>query len=133
MLLKLVETVTAENPIAGDLELSGGDLVWTTDLHIQVVQRLRSRLEFFKGEWYLDAEEGTPYHQVILANKGVTDQALSAIFSTIIRECPGVSTLDEISVTRNHATRQADVAFKARLEDGYLLDSRTVPPFRVRF
>lgn len=131
--LKLVETVTAENPIAGDLELSNGNLVWTSDLFTETVQRLRARLEFFKGEWYLDATEGTPYHGVILGNKALSDRAATSIFSTIIRECPGIATLDTISITRNRATRQATVAFTARLDDGFILDSRNVPPFIVRF
>ncbi len=132
MNLKLATFADAENPIVGDLEMRNGNLVWTSDLQEEVVQRLRARFEFFKGEWYLDANEGTPYHGVILGNKGLTDAAARAIFANIIRTTPGISTLVSIVVVRLPG-REMRVDFNARLEDGFLLSSRRIPPFIVRF
>lgn len=140
MMLKRTVFATALNPIVGDLELDEtGDLSWVgtpaqglQGFHLEVAQRIRSRLAFFRGEWYLDARVGVPYYQRILGIKGVSDATLTAIFGQVVRRTPGVSSVESISVARNPRTRQATLRFTARLQDGFILDSRTVALFIVR-
>lgn len=140
MMWKRVVFATPENPIVGDLELDAtGDIAFvgtpdqgSSGFHLEVAQRLRSRLAFFMGEWYLDARVGVPYYQRILGRKDVTDRTLSAIFGAVVRGTPGISTLDTIQVIRDRALRSAEIRFVARLADGFVLDSRNVAPFIVR-
>jgi hypothetical protein len=55
------------NPDVGDLALSDlGDAFIRTTLADEFAQRLRVRLSFFKGEWFLNLDEGMPYYQLIL-------------------------------------------------------------------
>lgn len=132
MELFLTATADADNPVEGDIHLEGGDLVWTSGLALEVAQRLRVRLRFFKGEWFLDLQEGTPWFQEILV-KGVSDQAIRAVFSTIIRTCPGVASLDSLEFTQSGTARELVLDFRAKLEDGSTFQAKDHPPFIVRF
>lgn len=132
---KLTEEATSENPVQGDLELVAGDFVWVStqeDLTACVVQWLRGRFEFFQGEWYLNTLEGTPWFQRVLGRKDLTDATVVAIFSSIVRECPGVATLDRLYPIRDNAARTMEIRFHARLQNGFVFNSADHGPFIVR-
>lgn len=132
MELLLTASVDADNPVEGDLHLEHGDLVWTTDLAVEVAQRLRVRFRFFRGEWFLDLREGTPWYQEILG-KGASDATIRAIFSNVIRTCPGVSSLVSISFEMDRSERELVLDFEAKLEDGSTFKASKFGPFIVEF
>ena len=129
--LACVIAVDAENPTEGDLRLSGGNLVWLTDLSAEVAQRLTVRLNFFKGEWWYDQNQGTPYYQQILV-KDPDISVLRAVFSRIVLDTPGVATITRLDVAEPDANREVAVTFEARLTDGTRFRSQDFPPFIVR-
>jgi hypothetical protein len=132
MELLLTATVDGENTVEGDLHLATGDFVWTSDLAVEVAQRLRVRLRFFKGEWFLDQREGTPWFQEVLV-KGASDAAIRAIFSRVVRTCPGVAALNQLSFTVDAAIRELALDFTAKLEDGSTFRATQYGPFLVEF
>ncbi len=129
MELLLSTAVDSENDTPGDLRLTRGSLVWSSDPILEVAQRLRSRLRMFKGEWFLDRRQGIPYFQKVF--QGATDATLRAIFSRAIRGTPGVRSLDSISVVRDRALRTVDVTFKCTLASGKVFSSADHGPFLV--
>jgi len=126
--ITLAPTVT--NPDVGDLWLNElGDIVLLVDLAECVRQRLTVRMSFFKGEWFLDAEEGTPYFEYLIV-KSPQDRLIRLVFTQVIEGCPGVASVTRLTygISRD---RRLSVQFEARLEDGSVFRSTDYPPFVV--
>jgi len=121
---------SATNPDVGDLELTAtGGEVSRTVLGEEVAQRLRVRLLFFKGEWFLNLDEGLPYYQSILV-KGLTEKVIRSVFGSVILKTQGVSQL--LSLTHSISTaRRLTLTFKCKLEDGSTFSSTDYAPFIV--
>jgi hypothetical protein len=111
------------NPDIGDMYLDeDGHEVLTTDLGLEVAQRLWVRFNFFLGEWFLDTAEGTPWFDHILT-KGPNDQVVRTVLNSVIRNTEGVTALLRLnySVSRD---RLMTVNFEAQLADASIF--RTV-------
>lgn len=85
-----------------------------------IAQHLRVRLQFFKGEWFLDSEIGIPYYQRILGRKDVTIAAIGAILKKAILTTPGVISLNDFRADYQGATRLLSVSFRAQTTEGPL-------------
>jgi len=126
-----VLTASLTNPDVGDLQLTDeGDEVVRTELTDEVAQRLRVRLSFFKGEWFLNLEEGLPYYQSILVH-GLKDKVVRAVFGDVIAQTPGVAQLLSLEWSVVKATRAMSLSFKCKLEDGSTFVSTNYPEFIV--
>lgn len=120
---------TILNPDVGDRMLdSAGRAVMLDDLAQETAQRLHIRLNFFKGEWFLNLESGTPYYQRIF-RKAPPDKVIRAVFRDIILGTPGVAALDKFSYSI--VNRVLRLNFTARLKNGAVLRSADFPPFAV--
>lgn len=104
--------ITAPATTAGDISLSkrssGADYT---------AQRIKWRLQFFRGEWFADQRLGVPYHRDIL-RKGATVDAVSAVFRKVITETPGVSRLDSFDARAGDEPRSLHVSFSCTYSDG---------------
>lgn len=86
----------------------------------EVVQHIRSRLQFFKGEWFLDTNAGVPYFEEIFT-KPVNLANIESIFKTKILETPGVSKLTEFTMDyESGANRELVIRFSAETIYGYI-------------
>lgn len=103
----------------GDLDLDGGSLKIVTGA-AAVVQRLFIRFRFFKGEWFLNREEGVPYAEIL--GEKPTQAVIEALFRKVITTCPGVVSLDFFSAERNNDTRELRIRFSATVDNGELID-----------
>ncbi len=123
---------TVVNPDVGDLMLdeTSGDVVLHTSLQLEVAQRIMVALNFFRSEWFLGLDEGTPYYQEIF-KKGVSDRTIRAVFGAVIRSAEGVAELVKLTYEVS-ATRQLTLRFEARLEDSTVLRSTDFAPFVVQ-
>lgn len=104
-----------------DLDLSTGglELITGTD---EIVQKLVTRLQFFLGEWFLDARQGIPYFEDVLV-KNPDLVAIQGIFREAILETPGVAALlGVIETTVDSALRILSVSFTAQLESGDVVE-----------
>lgn len=97
-----------------DLDLSrGGDLTLTPD----VAQAIRIRLKFFRGEWFLDREQGVPwFEQIFVKNPNL--EHVRAIFRKVIVDTPGVGDVRTVEVTYDPLTRGLSLEFEADSDYG---------------
>ena len=85
-----------------DLVFEQGDLVLVSGLEY-VQQRLRIRLDFGQGEWFLDTAEGVPYkEQILVRNPDL--QVISAILRDRILSMPEITRLTSFDLGFDNAT-----------------------------
>lgn len=73
-----------------------------------VAQRVKSRLQLLKGEWFLDTDAGVPYLQRIMTKPADIQYAKAVIMQTIL-DTTDVVSIDYINVTFDHNTRELNV------------------------
>lgn len=133
--LQLTVSVDADNPVENDVYLdpNTGDVNWFgVDVldPAEVAQAIRARLRMWKGEWFADVDEGTPYLDEIF-EKGITDGRIAYILTQVIAGTPAVSAVSSLSLDRNNSTRNLNVTFVAVLATGYVLTSADFGEFIV--
>jgi hypothetical protein len=126
--LHLTSTIDADNPVEWDLHLTDGQITLSPDQVTGIVQHIRQRLEFFRGEWFLDLREGLPYYQEILV-KNPAMPRVRALFRATILETPGVVQVDRLDLSLERATRLLTVTWRASLVDGTVIDAAQYGPF----
>lgn len=89
-----------------------------------VAQSIRTRLGLWKGEWFLDTTEGTPYFQSILGANTLStrDDAIR----NRITETPGVYSLDEYSSSFDPDSRKFTVTATVTTKYGSTTVSETL-------
>lgn len=100
----------------GDLDLSSGDIQLVSG-DDEILQRLKIKLQFFRGEWFLDQRIGMPYFTDILIN----DPSLPAIrsfFRDAILGDESIEELNELTLDFDRSARRLNVAFVATKTDG---------------
>lgn len=98
----------------GDLDFSAKKLQLTTTLVQFVTQRLRQRLRFFLGEWFLDQRLGVPYFQrVFVSNPDIP--LLTSVFRRVIIRTTGVASVEKLALRFDRSARTLFVSFEAKL------------------
>lgn len=119
------------NPVSGDLALTPrGTFFLRTVLRDEVDQRVRVRLQFFSGQWFLNLSAGTPYFQHILV-KGPSDQTIRSVFLQVLSRTEGVKEVKEFSYVLNERTRRLTISFELTLENETPFRSIDFPPFVI--
>ena len=118
--IELTTEVTATNPVDWDLELTNGQLTFI-DSSSAIVQRVRSRLWFFKGEWYQDQRLGVDYFGKVLI-KAPDLRQLESMFRKAILGTPGVASVDTLSITIDRPTREATMSFTATTDTNQTIE-----------
>jgi len=113
-IFKITMTPDAENPVAGDIQFANGQFVGQPDGPAMIVQRIWCRLRWWRGEWYIDQRQGTPWSSML--GKGGSVENIERILTQLIESTPGVGSVNTISVTLN-ADRTATINFEASSED----------------
>lgn len=91
-----------DKQLQNDLVFEQGDLVLVTDL-AYVQQRLRIRLDFAQGEWFLDTSVGVPYkEQILVRNPNL--QVISAILRDRILSMPEIIRLTSFDLSFDNPT-----------------------------
>ena len=121
--LGLVTSTDSENPVVHDLKLVNGQLVFLEEGVEATAQKLKVRLLFFLGEWYLDQRQGVPYWETVLVKSPDLDR-IKAMFRSVIIDCPGISGVEDISLTFDRPAREAFLSFDAITDDGQVLEFR---------
>jgi len=136
MQLRLTTNVSLENPVEGDLELVDaqivlfGDRANADEFREAVAQDLRTRLKFFKGEWFLDQFEGVPYFENILV-KAPDPAVIKSIFRDAILNTPHIVSVNNLVLLVDASTREASLEFVANTDDGSVIISADFKPFIV--
>lgn len=94
-----------------------------------VAQKVRARLRFFLGEWFLDRRLGVPYLTKILV-KNPNLSLVSSIYRRVIRQTPGIHSVEYVRVRLDRPNRIAYVTFAAKTSEGARI-AMTDEPFIV--
>ncbi|MFX1587236.1 MAG: hypothetical protein ACFFC1_03690 [Promethearchaeota archaeon] len=105
------------NELTGDLDLTNWNLRFTSSNSQYIAQKLKIRLGFFLGEWYLNINEGIPYFEKIL----VKNPNLSEIEDLMIEKIltvSGVESLESFNLEFDKSTRELTVSFTVKTSEG---------------
>lgn len=108
----------------GDLDVSSGalELVRGTDA---ILQSIKCRLQFFKGECFWDRSAGIPYFEDVFV-KSPDANVLQSVFRAALLETPGVLEIVDLSLSFDRATRRLSVAFNVSSDVGELDSEVTI-------
>ena len=93
-----------------DLAVSNYDLQLVSGIDA-VVQKLKIRLSFFYGEWFLDNTSGVKLYETVLV-KNPNLRTIAALFKSVIQETRDVLSLLEYTQSFDIRTRKLTVAFR---------------------
>jgi hypothetical protein len=102
----------------GHLAIEKGDLVLVDGIDA-IRQHLHTRLNIFKGSWFLDQRVGMPYIEKVLV-KNPNLAIISDVYRRAILTTPGVMGIDALSINLDRGTRRLSVAFNAKTTSGRL-------------
>jgi len=128
--LRIVLATTWANPTIGDLYLDdSGQLEWigldiadSESYARMVLQRIRCRLLFVRGEWYLDQRQGTPWREKVWV-KGATLDIVRRIIRAVVEGTPGVEAIDSLDVGMDAASRRLTITFSATTDLGTIVST----------
>lgn len=126
---KITASVSAENPVLGDLYLDGGDFA-TVDGAEATAQEIRTRLLLFRGHNFMDVREGVPWFQAVL-RKGVSLARVREIVRSTILNAPAVVDVPRLDVALDRATRALSITYEARTIDGLTVRSEDYAPLLI--
>lgn len=93
-----------------DVFLEGGTLSVATGADF-VVQKIRTLLLAYRGEWYLNTDSGVPWFQTILTNPTDVEENES-ILKRVILTPRGVTSITEFTATFDEQERDMTVVFR---------------------
>ena len=102
----------------GDIAIENNNLV-LIDGEDSLLQRIRSNILFFRGEWFADRTRGVPWFQDVFV-KNPNPSVLNAIFGDVIRGVQGVRSLDLLTFDLDSETRQLTIQFQVSTDDDTL-------------
>jgi hypothetical protein len=93
-------------------------------------QKIRNRLQLFRGEWFLDVRVGVPYFASVFI-KAPDLELVKRIFRRAIMSVEGVADVLDVVVKLN-PDRSLDYAFRAVDDEGTEISGGAGQPFIVR-
>jgi len=92
-----------------DMHIDKGDISFT-DENIALLQRLKIRLQFFYGEWFLNVTEGIPYVTDVF-EKGSNIDDLYMLFRKEIQDTDGIETINSLDLILDSDNRGLLIEF----------------------
>ena len=111
------------DPATGDLVIEGGQLATVSGTDA-IAQAVRSRLAFFRGEWFADKSIGLPFYEAILVKNPNLD-AVREFIRSEIAATPGIVSVTAIDL-RYNGSRSLAVTFRATTDLGELVEAINV-------
>jgi len=105
----------------GDIVINDFALQLTPDAVGSIKQRVQIRLKAFKGEYFLDLDFGTPYHQQIF-QKGISKGVVDAIFTKMINDTKGVVGVTSFTSTLDNTSRAYSASWKAIVDGDFPIE-----------
>lgn len=103
-----------------DLEYNNYDLVITKDENIELIQRLKIKLQFFFAEWFLDTTKGIQFYEIIYKKNSDSKLIDNVIKRTILEE-QEISNLIEYKTIFDLQNRKYSINFIAKKYDGGII------------
>lgn len=127
--LALTLDVDPDNPLAGDLDRLNGQIHFWDGMEARR-QKLTMILQFFKGEWWLNRDEGIPYFENVFGKQRLA--IVRNVFRQALLACPGVAQIPILQLTLDNATRQLAVDWQVLFDDGTTLTSADFGPTLIK-
>jgi hypothetical protein len=108
------------DPLTHDLIVGNFQFTEISTTAEDLSQRLKIKLLWFLGEWFLDETYGLPYFQEIFV-KGVSLEKIDGRFRTAIARERGVSALLEYSSNYDRTLRLFTVEAKVKTTNGEIV------------
>lgn len=86
-----------------------------------ICQRVKCRLQTFRGECYLDRNMGVPYFQEVMKKNPDLGKVRSLLAATIVG-VEGVKSLEELKIKFDASTREYKVIFRALADNGNVVN-----------
>lgn len=109
-----------------DLFFTNYALSFTTNKADEILQRVKIRLRFFEGEWFLNTAHGVPYFESIIGKKPVNLNIINEIFITETLDVDGVLSIIESNLDFDSVNRKILFSFKAKIENGTIESTVTI-------
>jgi hypothetical protein len=100
----------------GDLAIENDDFVLLTGIDA-IAQDVDVRLQFFKGEWFLDTRIGVPWYEKILGQKPRL-VAVKTLLKNAVLSTPGVLSVLDFDLDYSRSLRTLSVNFHANSVEG---------------
>lgn len=113
----------AFDPVLNDVHFSSLKIV-KGDAAIE--QKVRQRLKFWLGEWFLDQRLGVPYRS-FLGMKNPSIPAIQGIISQAILSVKQITTIQSMSVDWDRPNRSANLNFVGVMSDGRTITAKDEP------
>lgn len=110
------------DPLTHDLVFVDGALQLVAD----PVQKVKIRLLFIRGEWFLDIEEGVPYFEEIFVKAPNLDR-LRALYRTVIGDTLGIEDVREIDLAFDAGSRRLTLTWTAGTAAGEIDSTVQIP------
>lgn len=88
-----------------DMRFGNNQMDFFRDSPETVSQAILTRLKLWKGEWFLDVEEGTPYQQAVLGTN--KSKSIGPAIRSRILNTQGVLNIESFNLNINPDTREA--------------------------
>ena len=98
----------------GDYQLGHGNLDFYQDEAEGVAQNVMPRLQLWRGTWFIDTQEGTPWLQEILGKH----EAIDVVLRNRILETPGVISLESFESILDPDTRRLYITAEINTQYG---------------
>lgn len=106
--------------VTNDLAIVDFDLKLTDGKEL-TVQKIKQTLLLFEGEWFLNNSIGMPYFTEILG-KGNSLSRIETLYIRAIQSIPEVTEIIEFNIDEDAKTRELNISFKVRDEEGNILE-----------
>lgn len=116
---------------ANDIKLTNGRASLETDALIVGAIKLRNRLQFFLGEWFLDTRLGFPWFQYVLI-KNPDLGIIRRLFLKAILATEPFQDVPELILKYQPETRRLSFYFSAIAKDGRTVTGGSDSPFIVQ-
>lgn len=114
----------------GDLKIVNGRTVRLTGPE-ETAQKLDDRLEFVRGEWFLDTSAGFPLFENVLVKSPDLD-AIKRIYASVIEGTVGVRRILDLTVAIvDRAARKLDVDYRIEHDTGAVIVGGLGKPYVV--
>lgn len=112
------QTNFALDKLTGDLVLGSDNQIGRTLTTLDTLeQRIRTRLQTFRGEYYLNEALGVPYYEEVLRKNPDVPSVRALLLAELLR-VPGVKSAKRFTVEFNTATRSFQIDFHVISDDG---------------
>lgn len=106
----------------GDLNFDdSGNITFVTGA-TEIAQMVQSNLRFFRGEWELDPDAGTPYFPRLLGAKPLNLSLVESIMRASILATTGTEEITKFELDYTASTRRLRVDFAVRAQSGELIE-----------